>query len=366
MAYTDYPRSGARSVGGADTDGAAPRPERGASTAGDAPATAIHLTRLTRAGASQSPARHVYLSRAGGCGSPSRDTPIPSRTHAVMPHTAATRDRPAIADVTARVLANTHLSDDYNVLALAAPEIAAGARPGQFVMLKPRPGHDPLLRRPFSIFEILRDAQGLPTGLTILNKRAGRTTGLLAGIAPGESVACLGPLGRPFEVVDPPTEAWMVAGGVGLAPFATLADALIACGTAVTLFYGARRDADLHCAGTFERRGVKIVFSTEDGSRGDRGLVTVPLARALERRGGIAVHLYACGPTPMMRAVAALAGRHGCRCDVSLEQVMGCGLGGCYSCVVRVRETPGGTPHFVRSCSDGPIFDAARIVWEEL
>lgn len=284
----------------------------------------------------------------------------------MTPAPTETREARAIVDVRAAVLSNTRLSDDYSLLALAAPAVAAAARPGQFVMLKPGQGHDPLLRRPFSIFEILREPDGTPSAITILNKRVGTGTALLAAMTEGQVVECLGPLGRPFEPVDPPAEAWLVAGGVGLAPFATLADALLARGTKATLFYGARSAAELHCADLFERRGMPVTFSTEDGSRGQRGLVTAPLAHAFASRGDAPVRVYACGPTPMMRAVAALAARHGCRCDVSLEQVMGCGLGGCYSCVVRVRETPSSTPHFVRSCSAGPVFDASRIVWEEL
>jgi dihydroorotate dehydrogenase electron transfer subunit len=130
------------------------------------------------------------------------------------------------------------------------------------------------------------------------------------------------------------------------------------------LFYGARRAIDLHCVELFEQEGIDVALSTEDGSRGDRGLVTVPLARALEGAAGD-VRVYACGPTPMMRAVAELSAGFGFRCDVSLEQVMGCGLGGCYSCVVRVRRADG-TGHFVRSCINGPIFDASTILWDEL
>jgi dihydroorotate dehydrogenase electron transfer subunit len=149
-------------------------------------------------------------------------------------------------DVDAEVLSNRKLSDDYNVLALEAPEIAALAQPGQFVMIKPARGSDPLLRRPFSIFEILRDANGEPRGLSILNKRIGVGTGLVYEAEPGSHVACLGPLGRPFEPVEPPMRAWMVAGGVGLAPFLTLAEALLSRGTPATLFYGARRAADLY------------------------------------------------------------------------------------------------------------------------
>ena len=133
----------------------------------------------------------------------------------------------------------------------------------------------------------------------------------------------------------------MVAGGVGLAPFVTLAEALIARGTPMTLFYGARRAADLHCADIFERLGVPIVFSTEDGSRGIARASspfrsTSALGASLQPSED--VRLYVCGPTPMMRAVADVAATHGRRCDVSLEQVMGCGMGGCYSCVVPARD----------------------------
>jgi dihydroorotate dehydrogenase electron transfer subunit len=269
-------------------------------------------------------------------------------------------------DIDAAVISNTRLSDDYSVVALAAPAIAALARPGQFVMVKPSRGTDPLLRRPFSIFEILRDASGAPIGISVLNKRIGVGTGLLYEVEPGSHLACLGPLGRPFEPIDPPGEAWMVAGGVGLAPFVTLAEALRARGTPSTLFYGARRASELYYVDLFEEMGVRTVIATEDGSRGAAGRVTVPLGEALQsvpaRRD---VRLYVCGPTPMMRAVAQLAASHGRACDVSLEQVMGCGLGGCYSCVVAARDT-GGAPHFVRSCIEGPVFDANRIVWDAL
>ncbi|MBA3640300.1 MAG: dihydroorotate dehydrogenase electron transfer subunit [Acidobacteriota bacterium] len=269
-------------------------------------------------------------------------------------------------DIDAAVIGNTRLSEDYSVLALAAPEIATAARPGQFVMLKTSRGMDPLLRRPFSIFEVLRNPDGSPRGITILNKRIGTGTGLLYDLEAGARVQCLGPLGVPFEPAEAPAQAWMVAGGVGLAPFVTLAEALIARRTPLTLFYGARRAADLHCADIFERLGVPIVYSTEDGSRGSRGFITVPLeARLASLESSEDVRLYVCGPTPMMRAVADVAALHGRRCDVSLEQVMGCGMGGCYSCVVPARDATG-APHHTRSCIDGPVFDASRIVWDAL
>ena len=270
-------------------------------------------------------------------------------------------------DVDAPVIANTRLSEDYNVLALAAPEIGRLTRPGQFVMLKPGRGLEPLLRRPFSVFEVLRDANGSPTGISILNKRIGVGTGMLYALNPGDRVSVLGPLGRPFSPVTTGAEAWLVAGGVGLAPFATMAESLIAQKVPTTLFYGARRGADLYYADWFASRGVRVVTSTEDGSAGDRGFVTAPLQRALSgRTSHRPVAIYACGPTPMMRAVSNLAADHGYDTEVSLEQTMGCGMGGCYSCVVRIREDEGHAPHFVRSCLAGPTFRARDIVWEEL
>src|SRR6187397_1629329 len=148
-------------------------------------------------------------------------------------------------DIDATVIANRRLSADYNVLSLAAPEIAASALPGQFVMIKTSGGQDPLLRRPFSIFEILRDDSGRPSGVSLFNKRIGAGTTLLSRVEAGTRLPLLGPLGKPFEPVDPPAEAWMVAGGVGLAPFATLAAALASRGTKTTLFYGARSGKEL-------------------------------------------------------------------------------------------------------------------------
>ena len=148
-------------------------------------------------------------------------------------------------DIDATVIANTRLSADYSVLRLAAPDVGTRTQPGQFVMVKPVGVTDPLLRRPFSVFEVLRDAAGTVTGISILNKRAGRSTNRLYELEPGDRVSCLGPLGLPFRTVSAPMEAWMVAGGVGLAPFATLAESLAAAGNRTTLFYGARTAGEL-------------------------------------------------------------------------------------------------------------------------
>ncbi len=182
-------------------------------------------------------------------------------------------------DVRATVISNVRLSRDYNVLTLAAPEVGAITEPGQFVMLKTSDALDPMLRRPFSVFEVLRDDIGTVRAISVLNKRAGRTTGLLYDLEAGATVSCLGPLGLPF---NPPASgaAWLVAGGVGLAPFATLAEALLALEVPTTLFYGARTGEELYYLEFFDRLGVQLVLCTEDGSIGIRG----PGHRAARRR----------------------------------------------------------------------------------
>ena len=273
-------------------------------------------------------------------------------------------------DIDAVVLANDRLSGDYSVLTLGAPEVGARTEPGQFVMVKPRGSDGPLLRRPFSVFEVVRNEHGELTGISLLNKRAGPSTSRLYDLEIGDRVDCLGPLGRPFTAVARPTEAWMVAGGVGLAPFATLAETLASMHTKTTLFYGARSASELFYLDFFERLGVQLVLATEDGSRGVRARITAPLEDALKtteerrrKKEAAAVMIYACGPEAMLAAVADVAAKYHQPSQVSVERVMGCGLGGCYSCVVPVRHGDEHA-HLVRSCINGPVFDGAELVWD--
>jgi dihydroorotate dehydrogenase electron transfer subunit len=268
-------------------------------------------------------------------------------------------------DVAAEVLSSTRLSDDYAVVAFRAPELARAIRPGQFVMIRAAAGDTPLLRRPYSVFERLRGPDGGVVGFSILNKRLGVGSRLIADAAPGSHLSCLGPLGRPFSPPPAGSEAWMVAGGTGLAPFATLSEDLAEAGFPCRLFYGARTASELFCVDRFETMGVGVVLATEDGTLGDRGRVTVPLARELaSRQAAPPVTVYACGPEAMLEAVAGLAAGHGRACEVATERRMGCGMGGCYSCVVRVRTAGGGT-RYARSCVEGPVFAATDIVWDD-
>jgi dihydroorotate dehydrogenase electron transfer subunit len=165
-------------------------------------------------------------------------------------------------------------------------------------------------------------------------------------------------------VVDPPSDAWMIAGGVGLAPFAALGEALRARGVRTTLFYGARRAAELFYVDMFRSLGVELVLTTEDGSLGERGRVAVPLEHRLAAHDRTSpLMLYACGPEGMLAACAKIAARHSRPCQVSVERVMGCGMGGCYSCVVPMVADGGGF-HHVRSCLAGPVLPADQVLWD--
>jgi dihydroorotate dehydrogenase electron transfer subunit len=205
---------------------------------------------------------------------------------------------------------------------LAAPAIGAITAPGQFVMVKAAVPADSLLRRPFSVFEILREGDRV-TAISIFNKRAGRNTRALYALEPGARVRCLGPLGTPFST-SPEGEAWLVAGGVGLAPFATLAESLRGRHVGCTLFYGARRADELFCLDFFRDLGVELILTAEDGSLGEPARVLAPLDRHLAARAGNRlVMVYACGPAGMLAATASTAARHGRPCQVSVERIMG-------------------------------------------
>ena len=236
-----------------------------------------------------------------------------------------------------------------------------GFEPGQFVMLSPgargsAPQRDPLLPRPMAVYREHRDSGARQ--IEILFKVHGRGTALLSDARPGQRVGVVGPLGTPFpEPVD--RSALLVAGGTGIASVYELARRLHARGVATSVLLGARSAGDLMGEADFAALGVTLEVATEDGSRGRRGLVTALLESALAATSDAVV--YACGPTPMMRATAALADAAGRACWVSLENPMACGFGVCLGCAAPLRE--GG---FALVCRDGPVLRAERVAWAEI
>jgi dihydroorotate dehydrogenase electron transfer subunit len=276
----------------------------------------------------------------------------------------------------ARVVANTVEGSGWKLL-LEVPGWP-GARPGQFVMLGPGAEsavvrRDPLLPRPMAVYRDLsgRDAVGPGEAagpderggarVEVLYRVVGRGTALLAEAVAGQSVSIVGPLGRGFPIEPGDAPALLVGGGTGIASLYELAAGLAKVGRPVQVALGARGQADLIGRRDFEAlAGVELVCTTEDGSVGRRGRVTEALIEGLERFGGAAT-VFACGPTPMMRAAAELARSHGADCWVSLENPMACGFGVCLGCAAPRRE--GG---FSLVCRAGPVFAAGDIDWEGL
>jgi dihydroorotate dehydrogenase electron transfer subunit len=157
--------------------------------------------------------------------------------------------------------------------------------------------------------------------------------------------------------------ACLVAGGVGIAPLYLLARDLMEQNVTPVLFYGGARMADLVLREYFEKLGIDTHYTTEDGSFGERGLITQPFANFIDRRAHRNIRIYACGPWGMMKAVHALSERKKLQCEVSLEARMGCSLGACLGCVVR-SKAPRGEDQYFRVCQEGPVFNSRLIDWE--
>ena len=165
----------------------------------------------------------------------------------------------------------------------------------------------------------------------------------------------------------------MVAGGIGQTPFLALAqEALhkkrygdpprdVPRALHVTFCYGARKAEYFAGVEDFERLGIDVRLATDDGSRGHHGLVTDLLKQVLSEHHG-RPRIVCCGPEPMLEAVAKIAHATGVPCQVSLETPMACGIGICFTCVAKVKQPNGGWD-YQRTCVEGPVFDAERIVW---
>lgn len=255
--------------------------------------------------------------------------------------------------ISAAVVLNERLARDTYRIRLACPEIAARIRPGQFVMLRLVGTNDPLLGRPFALYDTILEGNR-PLAIDIVYLVIGRVTGAMSQLEPGDTLNVWGPLGNGFPPFEPVHHVALVAGGIGQTPFlAYVRELLGRTARRVTLYYGVR-SADL-AAGVDEFRaaGAEVKLATDDGTAGFHGFVTELLKRdaAPDRYSG-------CGPEPMLRALAIIAKQRGVPCDVSLETPMACGLGICFSCVTKVKTGDGWD--FRRVCVDGPVFDAAQ------
>ena len=263
----------------------------------------------------------------------------------------------AVADRVCPLLKRESLGGSYVLLTFEHPEVAR-AQAGQFAMIQPEAETDLILRRPFSIMDTDPEAGHF----TVFLKAVGPGSKAVFDLREGQGARVLGPLGHGFTPPSPGERAHLVGGGYGVAPFALFSRSLKGAFGPFHLFYGGRSAAELPLVAELERRGITLTLATDDGSRGEKGRVTAPLVKALDHDRGPA-RLYACGPEAMMFAVAKIAEERGLPCEVSLDPWMGCGVGTCLGCVVKIQE-PGETkPKNRPACTEGPVFDSRRVVW---
>ena len=229
-------------------------------------------------------------------------------------------------------------------------ELTHGATPGQFAMVQPRPGFDPMLPRAFSYYRF-RERDG-ERQFALLYQIVGEVTGLMAAQQPGEITRMTGPLGHGFSVNAGAGNLLLVGGGVGIAPLVALADEQIEKGHSLVLCFGAR-GADGVFPAELLPSEVEYAVATEDGAVGREGLVTDLFADYLPW----ADQTLSCGPTPMFRSMAEVVRRDGMRraVQILMETEMACGLGICYGCAVFSKKG-------VRlCCKDGPRFDLLDV-----
>jgi len=260
-----------------------------------------------------------------------------------------------MVEQTVQIVSNERDTDLYFRLVVRAAQIAPLVQPGQFAHVRILPLKHALLRRPFSIFQASADT------LSILYKTVGQGTEVLSRMQPGEELSMIAPLGHGFTVPQPGGETpLLVAGGYGMAALYLLAQRSPQKGI---VFVGGRRRVDILCEEEFKALGWEVRVTTEDGSHGEKGLVTHALQAELGRRAP-GRKLFACGPTPMLKAVGRLAAEFNLPAELSLDEHMCCGIGVCLTCVVPIKTGDGW--EYQRTCAEGPVFDSRQVAWEEV
>jgi dihydroorotate dehydrogenase electron transfer subunit len=252
---------------------------------------------------------------------------------------------------------------EYYQFTVVAPGVAAAFTPGQFVAVAVGGPQSPmLLRRAFALYG------ATPTGdfagtIQFVVAEHGPGTQWLVRQPAGATLDLVGPLGTPFALPVDPVPAVLVGGGYGSAPLIALAQRLIAAGSDVEFIVGAATASRLFGELPARRTAGGVTVTTDDGSAGEQGQVTEVLPGAIKRINAQVV--YACGPMAMLRAVGRVAGEHAIPAQVAVEESMACGVGVCMTCVLPIRGDDGRT-RLLRSCVDGPVFDAARVRFADI
>lgn len=248
-----------------------------------------------------------------------------------------------------KILDVAKVNETYYRLVMDAPDMAREVKPGQFVHIKVSDNLEPLFRRPFSVYRA-KDGK-----VEVFFEPVGKGTRILAARKKKEVLDVLGPLGKPFSFPSQDVKQIVfVGGGIGVAPFMLFSDMIVKHKAEKILLYGGRSKAHTFPLTAFRKNGFKVHVSTDDGSVGIKGRVS-----ELFKHINIAptTFLYACGPRPMMAAVAQFAREKCLNGEASMEEVMSCGLGACLGCSIPTQKG------YKTVCHDGPVFNLEDLVW---
>jgi dihydroorotate dehydrogenase electron transfer subunit len=248
----------------------------------------------------------------------------------------------------------------YWLVSLSAPELADRARPGQFVEIAVESKFT-LLRRPFSIARVSKQGPSAGT-IDVVFDVSGPGTEWLTTVGLHDTIDVVGPLGTAFPLPKRKVPCLLIGGGYGSAPLFYLAEELTREGLRVDMIVGAATRERILNPIEAKRASATVTFTTEDGSHGVQGRVTDVLAEVAEASRSAVV--YACGPMAMLRAVSEVCAELELPVQVAVEEHMACGVGVCFTCVLPIRSKDGEV-RMKRSCIDGPVFNGARVAWDE-
>lgn len=251
----------------------------------------------------------------------------------------------------AKIFSNISISPTYYKMTLECSKELCYAKPGSFVLIRTSNLCEPLLRRPFVIYNF---NTAIKCSFDIIYKIVGKGTKLMSHLAKEDSVNIIGPLGNGFDISSDIKNAVLVAGGTGIASMYLLAKKLILeKKSKVALLYGAKTNNDIVCFEDFKNIGVDVMVTTEDGSFGGEGLVTEIFGAYVKKIKPI--HCFSAGPIEMLKIVSKICMKKDIQCQVSMESNMACGVGACLGCAVKVKDG------FKLVCKDGPVFDAYKL-----
>jgi len=250
------------------------------------------------------------------------------------------------------VIEHKQVGDDLYEVEFIAPGISSECKPGQFVHIRASINNEPLLRRPFSLYDVDKRLGSI----TILYKVVGRGTSLLTKIKTKDDIDVMGPLGRGFSLPGSFKNILLVGGGVGIAPLVYLARVLINNKYNVKVLHGTENRRQLVAFEKLRKIGAEFMPSTNDGSCGFKGFVTEFLLKKIDVTQ--VDYIYTCGPEPMMAAVAAFARENRIPGEVSLEEYMACGVGACLGCARKLKAED---EYYQKVCKDGPVFSINEV-----